>query len=241
VTPGTLSVTDLARRRKAGADATADSSTGRTAIGPAPESVPGVTRVARTALPSRHGAFTAIGYRDLGTGDEHLALVSEQPGTLVRVHSECLTGDALGSLRCDCGPQLREALEQVATEGGAVVYLGGHEGRGIGLLAKLAAYALQDRGLDTVAANLEQGLPADARSYAAAAAILADLGLHRVRLLTNNPAKVAGLEAAGITVTERVPHLTGVTAANTAYLAAKRDLMGHALPSAPGPGEGSAR
>jgi 3,4-dihydroxy 2-butanone 4-phosphate synthase/GTP cyclohydrolase II len=149
------------------------------------------------------------------------------------VHSECLTGDAFGSRRCDCGPQLDAALALVtaAPDGGVLVYLRGHEGRGIGLLAKLAAYSLQDAGLDTVAANLEQGLPADAREYGAAAAILAELGLDEVRLLTNNPAKVTGLASCGITVRDRVPLIVGAGPDNRAYLQAKRDLMGHVLPT----------
>jgi 3,4-dihydroxy 2-butanone 4-phosphate synthase/GTP cyclohydrolase II len=200
-----------------------------------------VERVAVTRLPTRHATFEAFGYRDRRTGAEHLALVAapaaraaapdggSREAPLVRVHSECLTGDALGSLRCDCGPQLEASLENVAREGGAVVYLGGHEGRGIGLLAKLSAYQLQDGGLDTVAANVRQGLPADAREYGAAAAVLADLGMPRVRLLTNNPAKVNGLAAAGIEVAERVPLIVGRGALNGAYLEAKRDLMGHQL------------
>jgi 3,4-dihydroxy 2-butanone 4-phosphate synthase/GTP cyclohydrolase II len=195
-----------------------------------------VQRVTRTELPTRYGRFTAVGYRDLGTGDEHVAIVAGTPsrGALVRVHSECLTGDALGSLRCDCGPQLDAALAAIAREGpdgGVVVYLRGHEGRGIGLLAKLTAYSLQDEGLDTVAANLEQGLPVDAREYGAAASILADLGLDGVRLLTNNPAKVAGLVAHGVDVLERVPLHVGAGPANRAYLRAKRDLMGHLFES----------
>jgi len=191
-----------------------------------------VERVAETALPTPHGTFRAVGYRDLHSGAEHLALVMGTPparGALVRVHSECLTGDALGSARCDCGPQLDTALAAVAAEGGVVVYLRGHEGRGIGLLAKLAAYQLQDAGLDTVAANTAQGLPADAREYGAAAAILADLGVDRIRLLTNNPAKLTGLAAHGIDTDQRVPLQVGETPQNVRYLVAKRDLMGHEL------------
>jgi 3,4-dihydroxy 2-butanone 4-phosphate synthase/GTP cyclohydrolase II len=189
-----------------------------------------VERAAEGRLPTEHGAFRALAYRDLLTGAEHLALVAGTPparGALVRVHSECLTGDALGSARCDCGPQLGAAMAAVAAEGGVIVYVRGHEGRGIGLLAKLAAYGLQDAGLDTVAANTAQGLPADAREYGAAAAVLADLGLDRIRLLTNNPAKLTGLAAHGITTDERVPLHVGLTAHNAGYLAAKRDLMGH--------------
>ncbi len=199
-----------------------------------------IERVAASELPTRYGTFAAYGYRDLLTGAEHLALVAEagpdrEPGArpgrapLVRVHSECLTGDALGSLRCDCGPQLHAALQRVGEHGGAVIYLGGHEGRGIGLLAKLTAYRLQDRGLDTVAANTEQGLPVDAREYGAAAAILTDLGIGAVRLLTNNPAKIAALTGFGVQVDERVPLEFPATDHNAAYLRTKRDLLGHQL------------
>ncbi|MCC2313021.1 3,4-dihydroxy-2-butanone-4-phosphate synthase [Cellulomonas xiejunii] len=183
-------------------------------------------------LPTRHGDFRIHGFRDLRTGDEHVALVStaglvDEP--TVRVHSECLTGDAFGSARCDCGPQLDAALEIAAAEGGAVVYLRGHEGRGIGLLAKVAAYALQDDGRDTIEANIDLGWPADRREYGAAAAILADLGVRRVRLLTNNPAKVAGLRAHGIDVTEVRGIEVGRTPHNEAYLRTKATSMGHAL------------
>jgi 3,4-dihydroxy 2-butanone 4-phosphate synthase / GTP cyclohydrolase II len=193
-----------------------------------------VRRAATTTLPTPNGRFTTVGYRDLVTGAEHVALVAGTPGpgALVRVHSECLTGDAFGSLRCDCGPQLDAALQAVAQEGGVVVYLRGHEGRGIGLVDKLAAYALQDGGLDTVAANVEQGLPADAREYGAAAAILADLGVDDVRLLTNNPAKPAGLRSHGVAVAERVPLHVGAGPLNRTYLRAKRDLMGHLIEEA---------
>jgi len=193
---------------------------------------PRVRRVARSLLPTRHGDFRAVAYRDMLTGHEHVALVAGEPsatGALVRVHSECLTGDAFGSSRCDCGPQLDAALDKVAHEGGVVIYLRGHEGRGIGLLAKLTAYQLQDAGLDTVAANTAQGLPADAREYGAAAAVLDDLGLDAIRLLTNNPAKLTGLATHGITVTERIGLQVGVNQHNQAYLASKRDLMGHQL------------
>ena len=191
-----------------------------------------VQRTADAQLPTRHGPFRAVGYSDRLTGAEHVALVAGRPpasGALVRVHSECLTGDAFGSARCDCGPQLDAALAAAAEEGGVVVYLGGHEGRGIGLLAKLAAYEMQDGGLDPVAANTAQGLPADAREYGAAAAILADLGLDGIRLLTNNPAKVDGLTRHGISVTERIGLQVGLGPDNVRYLRAKRDLMGHRL------------
>jgi 3,4-dihydroxy 2-butanone 4-phosphate synthase/GTP cyclohydrolase II len=191
-----------------------------------------VQRVTQSLLPTRHGDFRAVAYRDLLTGHEHVALVSGDPaarGALVRVHSECLTGDAFGSSRCDCGPQLDAAMQAVARDGGAVIYLRGHEGRGIGLLAKLTAYQLQDSGLDTVEANTAQGLPADAREYGAAAAILDDLGLDEVRLLTNNPAKVVGLAEHGVTAAERVPLQVGQNQHNLTYLNTKRDLMGHQL------------
>ena len=185
-------------------------------------------------LPTAHGEFVVHGYRDLRTGAGHAALVTA-PNTsdvpLVRVHSECLTGDAFSSVRCDCGPQLNTALDLVAAQGGAVVYLRGHEGRGIGLLSKISAYALQDHGRDTVAANLELGLPADRREYGAAAAILADLGIHRVRLLTNNPAKVNGLTAHGVLVDDVVPLEVGHTPENLRYLRTKAQLMGHVLPT----------
>jgi 3,4-dihydroxy 2-butanone 4-phosphate synthase/GTP cyclohydrolase II len=185
-------------------------------------------------LPTRHGQFVVHGYRDLRTGAAHAALVARRPSApadvpLVRVHSECLTGDAFGSVRCDCGPQLDTALARVAVEGGAVVYLRGHEGRGIGLLAKISAYALQDAGRDTVEANLDLGFPADRREYGAAAAILADLGITRLRLLTNNPAKVAGLAAHGIDVEASLPIEVGRTPENLHYLRTKAQQMGHLL------------
>lgn len=197
---------------------------------------PRVQATQQAHLPTRHGDFTIHGYRDLRTGDEHVALVPVGglgPDPVVRVHSECLTGDALGSERCDCGPQLQEAMRLAAAHGGAVVYLRGHEGRGIGLLAKVAAYALQDHGRDTVEANLDLGWPADRREYGAAAAILADLGARRVTLLTNNPAKVAGLRAHGIEVAEVRGLEVGRTPHNAAYLATKARAMGHRLRDVP--------
>lgn len=194
-----------------------------------------VERVAETRLPTRHGDFTAYGYRITVDGSEHLALVhgdiSGDEPVLTRVHSECLTGDVFGSHRCDCGPQLDEALERIVTEGrGVVVYLRGHEGRGIGLVAKLQAYQLQDGGRDTVDANLDLGLPADARHYGAATQVLRDLGVTSVRLLTNNPEKVSSLEDYGIGVAERVPLTPHPNGHNLAYLITKRDRMGHVLP-----------
>jgi 3,4-dihydroxy 2-butanone 4-phosphate synthase/GTP cyclohydrolase II len=153
-----------------------------------------------------------------------------EAGALVRVHSECLTGDILGSLRCDCGAQLEQALRAIADEGcGAVVYLRGHEGRGIGLAHKIRAYALQDRGLDTVSANTAQGLPVDTRSYGVGAQIICDLGVERIRLITNNPAKYGGLDGYGITITARIALPTVETPHNVRYLRTKRDRLGHLL------------
>ena len=193
-------------------------------------------------LPTKHGDFRIHGYRDLRTGAEHVALVAsrglaDQP--IVRVHSECLTGDAFGSARCDCGPQLDASLAMAAEQGGAVVYLRGHEGRGIGLLAKVAAYALQDQGRDTVEANLDLGWEADRREYGAAAAILTGLGAHRITLLTNNPAKVAGLRAHGIDVAEIRGLEVGRTPHNAAYLHTKAVSMGHVLHLEPGTHQGA--
>jgi 3,4-dihydroxy 2-butanone 4-phosphate synthase/GTP cyclohydrolase II len=193
-----------------------------------------VKRVAKTRLPTEFGDFTAFGYSSDTDDSEHIALVAGEIGDgldiLVRVHSECLTGDVLGSLRCDCGPQLHAALRRIAEEGrGVVLYVKGHEGRGIGLLHKLRAYTLQDEGHDTVDANLELGLPADARDYGTGAQILADLGIHSMRLLTNNPAKRAGLEGYGLTIIERVPLEIHPNPHNQVYLQTKADRMGHEL------------
>ncbi|GAA4804942.1 bifunctional 3,4-dihydroxy-2-butanone-4-phosphate synthase/GTP cyclohydrolase II [Nocardioides caeni] len=197
-----------------------------------------VVREAETRLPTTHGEFTAIGYTITVDGSEHVALVYGDPvevaangPVLTRVHSECLTGDVFGSSRCDCGPQLDEAMDRIVENGsGVVVYLRGHEGRGIGLVAKLQAYQLQDGGRDTVDANLDLGLPADARHYGAATQILKDLGVEEVRLLTNNPDKVSSLEDYGIKVSERVPLTPHPNGHNLAYLLTKRDRMGHDLP-----------
>ena len=202
------------------------------------QNLPQVERVVSTILPTQHGRFNAVGYRSVRDGNEHVALVAgdltDGDDVLVRVHSECLTGDAFGSLRCDCGPQLHAAMEAVATEGrGVVLYLRGHEGRGIGLMDKLRAYRLQDGGRDTVDANLDLGLPADARDYGVAARILADLGVRSMRLLTNNPAKRAGLEEFGLTVTGRVKLPTKFGPDNVDYLKAKRDRMGHLIDDLP--------
>jgi 3,4-dihydroxy 2-butanone 4-phosphate synthase/GTP cyclohydrolase II len=209
---------------------------GRAARRRAPE--PGVTRCSEARLPLDQGVFRAIGYADARDGVEHLALVHgdvrDRPDVLVRLHSECLTGDVFGSRRCDCGEQLEDALRLIGEAGcGAVIYLRGHEGRGIGLLAKIAAYALQDRGLDTVDANLRLGHPADGRDYGAGAQILGDLGIRGLRLLTNNPAKREALEAHGLSV-ERVPLVTGARLENRRYLRAKQARLGHLLdPIAP--------
>lgn len=186
-----------------------------------------------TNVPTEHGVFRVRAYRDRSTGADHVAWISGEPkdGALVRVHSECLTGEAFGSQKCECGPQLQSALEQINVEGGVVIYLRGHEGRGIGLINKLRAYRLQEEGYDTLDANLRLGLPADARDYGAATAILKDLGISTVRLLSNNPEKARQLEERGVTVTELVPLVVGVGIFNEGYLDAKRDRMGHALPT----------
>jgi 3,4-dihydroxy 2-butanone 4-phosphate synthase/GTP cyclohydrolase II len=193
-----------------------------------------VTRVASARVPLRYGEYTAVGYSSSYDDREHVAFVFGDIGdgenVLVRVHSECLTGDVFGSLRCDCGPQLDAALATVAREGrGVVLYIRGHEGRGIGLLHKLQAYQLQDAGSDTLDANLELGLPADARDYGTGAQILVDLGVHTMRLLSNNPAKRAGLEGYGLRIVGRVPLPTATNPENLRYLQTKRDRMGHDL------------
>ncbi|MFG2304332.1 bifunctional 3,4-dihydroxy-2-butanone-4-phosphate synthase/GTP cyclohydrolase II [Actinacidiphila glaucinigra] len=198
-------------------------------------SEPTVRREAETRLPTAFGDFRAYGYRSTVDGIEHIALVAGEIGdgedVLVRVHSECLTGDVFHSLRCDCGPQLQASLEKVAAEGrGVVVYLRGHEGRGIGLMSKLRAYELQERGRDTLDANLELGLPADARDYGAAAQMLDDLGVRSLRLMTNNPEKTDALERHGLKVVERVVMPIAAGEHNLRYLRTKRDRMGHDLP-----------
>ncbi|AXH96915.1 GTP cyclohydrolase II [Ornithinimicrobium avium] len=199
------------------------------------ESAATAQRLADTVLPTRHGRFRMTAYRG-GTGTEHVALSvgvhdDDPPGApapLVRLHSECLTGDALGSHRCDCGEQLQHALHLLAACGrGVLVYVRGHEGRGIGLAEKLRAYALQDAGLDTVDANLRLGHLPDARTYDEAAAVLADLGVRRLRLLTSNPAKESALRALGVDVVERVPIVVPPRPENARYLRTKRERMGH--------------
>jgi len=204
-------------------------------VSAAPHPVSTVTKISQAELPTEWGKFQIMDFRD-EQGTDHLALVAPTPAgspselaPLVRVHSECLTGDAFGSLRCDCGSQLHAAMSAVAQQGGAVIYLRGHEGRGIGLGAKVAAYALQDQGSDTVEANRELGLPVDARNYDAAAAILKALGMNQVRLLTNNPAKQDGLAADGIEVVERVPIEVGFGPENRYYLETKQAELGHIL------------
>jgi 3,4-dihydroxy 2-butanone 4-phosphate synthase/GTP cyclohydrolase II len=190
---------------------------------------------AEANVPTKHGAFRLRGYYDIKTTADHVAIISGNPtgeNVLVRMHSECITGEAFGSLKCECGPQLDFALDAIDADpnGGIVIYLRGQEGRGIGLLNKLKAYALQEQGLDTVEANLALGLPSENREYGAAVAILRDLGVTSVRLMTNNPAKSGFLTAAGIPVTEYVPVIVGQASENAGYLETKREKMGHLIP-----------
>jgi 3,4-dihydroxy 2-butanone 4-phosphate synthase/GTP cyclohydrolase II len=193
-----------------------------------------IRRVSEARVPTRHGEFTCVAYESVLDGETHLAFVKGTvqgaDDVLVRVHSECLTGDVFGSLRCDCGPQLDAALERVSQEGaGVVVYLRGHEGRGIGISHKLRAYELQDAGRDTVDANLELGLPVDGREYGIGAQILVDLGVTTMRLMTNNPSKYGGLEGFGLEIVERVPLQSIPNPENIDYLRTKRERMGHLL------------
>ena len=190
---------------------------------------------AEAKLPTTHGEFKVRGYYDIKTTADHVAIIAGNPtgdDVLVRMHSECITGEAFGSLKCECGPQLDFALDEIAHDpaGGIVIYLRGQEGRGIGLLNKLKAYALQDTGLDTVDANLALGLPSENREYGAAVAILRDLGVTSVRLMTNNPAKSGYLEEAGIPVNSFVPVIVGQATQNEQYLETKRARMGHLIP-----------
>lgn len=191
-----------------------------------------VERIGSANVPTEWGNFECVAYRSTIDGIEHLAFVLGDVSTpepvLTRVHSECLTGDVFGSLRCDCGPQLATAMQEVQKLGrGVIVYLRGHEGRGIGIGHKIRAYSLQDEGLDTVDANLELGLPVDSREYGIGAQILADLGARELRLMTNNPAKYGGIAGYGLSVIERVSIITDSTPENSAYLATKRDRLGH--------------
>jgi 3,4-dihydroxy 2-butanone 4-phosphate synthase/GTP cyclohydrolase II len=197
-----------------------------------------VRRVSAARIPTQYGDFTAHVFESLLDGTEHLAFVrgdvEGKENVLVRVHSECLTGDVFGSLRCDCGVQLDRALEKVAREGeGVVVYLRGHEGRGIGLGHKLRAYSLQDQGRDTVEANLELGFPVDSREYGIGAQMLVDLGITTMRLLTNNPAKYGGIDGYGLDIVERVPMIAEPNIENIRYLRAKQEKLGHLLDLGP--------
>lgn len=192
-----------------------------------------VQRVTEAKLPTIHGEFTAVAYRSTVDAAEHIALVrgdiSNHEAVLVRVHSECLTGDVFGSLRCDCGAQIEMALQKIAREGRGVLLYMRQEGRGIGFHNKLCAYALQDQGMDTVEANLALGFAPDLRDYGVGAQILADLGIHNIRLLTNNPKKVIGLESYGIKIVETVPLITPATPYNARYLETKQKKLGHIL------------
>jgi 3,4-dihydroxy 2-butanone 4-phosphate synthase / GTP cyclohydrolase II len=201
-----------------------------------------VTKVAEANIPTRHGEFRSIAYESVTDARTHVALVmgdiDDGQDVLTRVHSECLTGDVFGSLRCDCGGQLDRAMELIGREGrGVILYVRGHEGRAIGITHKLRAYALQDRGRDTVEANIELGFPADQRDYGIGAQILYDLGVRSMRLLTNNPEKRAGLEGHGLAINERLPLQTDPTPQNVGYLRAKREKLGHLLdlPGVDGP------
>ena len=191
-----------------------------------------VTAVGRARIPTEWGAFDCVAFRSAGDGIEHLAFtvgdIADGQPVLVRVHSECLTGDVFASRRCDCRAQLHDAMSTISAQGrGVVVYVRGHEGRGIGIGHKIRAYALQDNGRDTVDANTDLGLPVDSREYGEAAAILRHLGVSKVRLITNNPVKGEALGGYGVNVVERIPASTAPTAENLTYLRTKRDRLGH--------------
>lgn len=221
-----ITIADLVTYLKAGGSRI------ETDVTPIPETSRVIFEV-ETTVPTVYGSMRFRAYRDRMTGADHLAVIAGDPGShaLVRVHSECLTGEVFGSLKCECGPQLNESLDRIQREGGVLIYLRGHEGRGIGLVNKLRAYKLQERGLDTFDANTALGFPADQRDYGAAVAILGDLDVTSVRLLTNNPEKSRQLSAQhGLTVSETIPLFVGAGEFNTGYLATKRDRMGHHLP-----------
>lgn len=199
-----------------------------------------IRKISSSALPTKYGQFIIHVYQDETSGQEHVALVAghvlSNENVLVRVHSECLTGDIFSSNRCDCGEQLVLAQSLIAEAGqGVLLYLKGHEGRGIGLANKIHAYALQDQGLDTVDANLHLGLPIDQRSYDAAADILRDLGVQSLQLMTNNPDKVTSLQQAGLVITQRIPLLIQPNQDNVQYLLTKRDKLGHFIAEETGP------
>lgn len=196
-------------------------------VRPAPEAT--VTLAAQARIPTAHGTFTMKLFREDNSGLEHVAMVMGEPGevALIRVHSECMTGDVFGSLRCDCGPQLELAMHEIGKAGSGIVLYLRQEGRGIGLINKLKAYALQDDGLDTVEANLRLGFAADLRNFGVAARMLEQLGVKAVRLLTNNPRKVATLQAHGINVVERVPARSEPQSENKQYLSTKASKLGH--------------